>query len=103
MNSSKIDGFRDYSIVKYSDSLVLAALDLYFNKHKISHAFMTTQVGRQFAKISTSPYLKYLSVGGEKLVPIDPPKSFDLYNGYGPTECTIFTTSFLRSKIQSDP
>ena len=37
--------------------------------------------------------LKHLSVGGEKLVSIDPP-SFAFHNGYGPTECTIFSTIF---------
>ncbi len=38
--------------------------------------------------------LRYLSVGGEKLVPCDPPENYKLINGYGPTECTIFTTVF---------
>ena len=74
--------------------LDLGALDQYFSDNQITHAFMTTQVGRQFAEVTTSAYLKYLSVGGEKLVPVDPPKGFTLYNAYGPTECTIFITAF---------
>jgi len=37
--------------------------------------------------------LKHLSVGGEKLISMPPP-SYAFYNGYGPTECTIFSTVF---------
>ncbi|MGN1370477.1 MAG: amino acid adenylation domain-containing protein [Aristaeellaceae bacterium] len=65
----------------------------YFEENRITHAFMTTQVGRQFADYYTGSSLKHLSVGGEKLAPVFPEnKSFRFYNGYGPTECTIFTT-----------
>lgn len=35
---------------------------------------MTTQVGRQFALEMDCKSLKYLSVGGEKLVPCEPPE-----------------------------
>ena len=38
--------------------------------------------------------LRYLSVGGEKLVPCEPPKDYKFINAYGPTEATIFTTVF---------
>lgn len=65
----------------------------YFENNQITHAFMTTQVGRQFADYYTGSSLKHLSVGGEKLAPVFPEnKSFRFYNAYGPTECTIFTT-----------
>ncbi len=73
--------------------LDLAAINSYFNKNGITHSFMTTQVGRQFAQYYTGDSLKYLSVGGEKLVPLYVEKCFDFYNIYGPTECTIFITS----------
>ena len=69
-------------------------LQRYFEEHGITHSFMTTQVGRQFAMEMDCKSLKYLSVGGEKLVPCEPPKNYKLINGYGPTECTIFTTVF---------
>ena len=69
-------------------------LQRYFEEHGITHSFMTTQVGRQFAMEMDCKSLKYLSVGGEKLVPCDPPENYKLINGYGPTECTIFTTVF---------
>lgn len=74
--------------------LDLLALNQYFIDHQITHSFMTTQIGRQYADLlSNSNYPHYLSVGGETLVPIEPPK-YGLYNAYGPTECTVFVTHF---------
>lgn len=70
----------------------LVALKDYIEKEQITHAFMTTQVGTQMAvDFPDIPTLKSLMVGGEKLVSIDPPK-YKLYNGYGPTECTVYVT-----------
>ena len=54
---------------------------------------MTTQVARQFATEIDNHSLKYLLTGGERLVPLEPPKNFELINGYGPTECTVYITS----------
>ena len=48
-----------------------------------------------------NPVLKHLSVGGEKLVSMDPP-SYAFHNGYGPTECTIFTTIFEVQKREAN-
>ena len=79
-------------IVPEEMRLDLAEMNNYFDSNKVTHAFMTTQVGRQFATDIDNHSLKYLSVGGEKLVTLDPPKNFSLINAYGPTECTIFIT-----------
>lgn len=73
--------------------LDLVKLNEVYTDRKVTHAFMTTQVGRQFAQICDSPYLKYLLVGGEALVPVAPPEGFKLINIYGPTECTVCITT----------
>ena len=82
-------------IVPEEIRLNLAAIQTCFEENVVTHSFMTTQVGRQFASFYSGKTLKHLSVGGETLVPVElQDKSFTFYNGYGPTECTIFTTIF---------
>ncbi len=67
----------------------------YFEKNGITQGFITTQVGRQFARLYPScGALKNMTVGGETLVPLDPPSGYKFHNAYGPTECTILTTCF---------
>ncbi|MBR6486462.1 MAG: AMP-binding protein, partial [Lachnospiraceae bacterium] len=70
------------------------AMNGYFISHKVTVAFLTTQVGRQFAAEMKNPYLRALSVGGEKLASMEPPKGMNFYNVYGPTECTILSTVY---------
>ncbi len=82
--------------------LDLPALQQYFNENKITHATMTTQVGRQFAVMGGSDYLRYLNVAGEKLTPVNPPEGFKLYNLYGPTEGSILATGFHVDKLYKD-
>ena len=74
------------------------ALNNYFEQNGITHSFMTTQVGYQFATSIENHSLLYLSTGGEKLASLVPPKGYEFFNGYGPTECTIFTTTFCVEK-----
>lgn len=81
-------------IVPEDMRLDLEAMNRYFEKNNVTHAFMTTQVGRQFATDIDNHSLKYLSAGGEKLVSLDPPENYNFYNVYGPTECTILSTTF---------
>ena len=81
-------------IVPEEMRLDLNSMNDYFIKNKVSIAFMTTQVGRQYAVEMKNPYMRVISVGGEKLAAMDPPKGIEFYNGYGPTECTIFSTLY---------
>ncbi len=81
-------------IVPEDMRLNLPELDAYFAKNQVTHAFLTTQMARMFATTMTGTKVKYLMGGGEKLVPFAPEGSYRFYNGYGPTECTIFTSIF---------
>ncbi len=70
--------------------LDLLALESYFNEVGITHSLITTQVGRQFAEMAKPKSLRHFFVGGERLVPLDPPEGYIFHNAYGPTEGTVF-------------
>ena len=82
--------------------LDLLELQKYFNENSITHSTMTTQVGRQFALMEGTKTLRSLSVAGEKLTPLEPPKDFALYNLYGPTEGSILATGFRVDRLYRD-
>lgn len=74
--------------------LDLPGLNACFEKYGVTLAFMTTQLGRQFAESMSCKSLRVLTVGGESLVPLDPPRGYAFDHAYGPTECTVFTSVF---------
>ena len=82
--------------------LDLIALNDYFEQNQMTHSFMTTQVGYQFATSIENHSLKHLSVGGEKLVSLTPPSNVLLTNLYGPTESTVCITHFDVTKTIKD-
>ena len=82
--------------------LNLPDLNDYFNAHGITHSFITTQVGYQFATNVENHSLRCFAVGGEKLSALTPPTNYKMYNGYGPTECTIFTTNYWVKDYELD-
>ena len=82
--------------------LDLPGVNDYFNREGITHSFITTQVGYQFATNVANHSLRHFSVGGEKLSALQPPTSYQMHNGYGPTECTIFTTTYPLKTYEQD-
>ncbi len=82
--------------------LDLLAINKYFEQNNITHSFMTTQVGYQFATTVENHSLRHLSVGGEKLATLTPPAGYDFHNIYGPTECTICVTEFTVNRRMKD-
>ena len=89
-------------IVPEEMRLDLEGMNKYFEANDVTHAFMTTQVCRQFATDIDNHSLKYLSAGGEKLVTLNPPTNYSFINGYGPTECTIFSTTFKVERAEEN-
>ena len=80
-------------IIESQMRMDLMAMNKYMEDNELSIAFMTTQVGYMFATTIENHSLRLLSVGGEKLQPLKKP-SFRFYNGYGPTECTLYSTCY---------
>lgn len=79
--------------------LDLVRLGEYFNKTGITHSLITTQVGRQVVEEIELKTVRHFFVGGEKLVPVEPPKNYVLHNAYGPTEGTVFCTEHPVDKL----
>ena len=85
-------------IIEEDIRLDFMELNRYSEENGITNSFMTTQVGRQFAISMENQTLQHLSVGGEKLVAMEPPKGYEFHNLYGPTECTVAVTALLIDK-----
>ncbi|MFZ2956742.1 MAG: amino acid adenylation domain-containing protein [Candidatus Ozemobacteraceae bacterium] len=73
--------------------LNLVGLNAYYEKNGITGGFFTTTLGEQFNAIIANRSLRFLDVAGEKLCHFTP-RAYQLYNGYGPTECSVYTTEF---------
>ena len=66
----------------------------YFEKNRITAAFFPTQFGEQFIENIENSSLRWLEVAGEKMRSFRK-RPYQVLNGYGPTEYTVYTTSFL--------
>ena len=82
--------------------LDLTALNEYFKQNGVTLSFMTTQVGVQYLLNIKDSGLRHLSVGGEKLPSVNPASRYDFHNGYGPTECTIFSTTHMVDRKENN-
>ncbi|MBR3014875.1 MAG: amino acid adenylation domain-containing protein [Bacteroidaceae bacterium] len=74
--------------------LDLAALNDYITQNGLTHIFMTTQVAYQFATNFENQNLKVLLAGGEKLSALNPPSTYTMANGYGPSETICYVTYY---------
>ena len=73
-------------------------INQYMEDNSLTIAFLTTQIGRQFAEDIDNHSLRLLSVGGERLTPTQKPP-YRFYNLSGPTETTICSTFY---NLESD-
>ncbi|MFA6755581.1 MAG: amino acid adenylation domain-containing protein [Bacilli bacterium] len=85
-------------IIDESLRMDLKKMNEYLVKEKIDIGFFTTQVGRQLVTDYKNKYWKNVWMGGEKLVPFDIPKGFNISNAYGPTEATVYVTKQVLDK-----
>ncbi|MDR1820379.1 MAG: non-ribosomal peptide synthetase [Methanobrevibacter sp.] len=117
-NCSNIGAFAsfgfDFSLADFYPALISGAtvyivpnefrtnimnLNNFYNVNNITHSGITTQLGRQFIISCDNNSLKHLLLGGEKLMPITPPKNYTVHNIYGPTECTVSVTDFVLDEL----
>ncbi len=82
-------------IIEEKMRLDYMALDQYMTENEITDAFMTTQIGREFAQMTKCKTLRHFSLGGETLVPVKlENRPFRFFNCYGPSECTVISNVF---------
>lgn len=72
----------------------LDALHDFFEKNRITCAFLTTQIAWQLFTLYEFSTLRWLACGGEKLPPTGE-LPFVFANLYGPTECSVIATYFI--------
>ena len=93
LHASLLSGGTLY-IIPEDMRLELDEIDRFFIDHEITHSSMTMQMGGLFLQMTGCRTLRYFQVGGEKLVPVAAPAGCRFVNGYGPSECTIYSSGF---------
>ena len=78
--------------------LDLKALNDYFVKHKCTHTYITSQVGKLFAESGMQTTIKLLCFGGMKLGELNAPDSMGPFESYGPSENLAISTSIFANK-----
>ena len=84
-------------IVPEEIMLSLVDLNKFFEEHRATITFMTTQLCEQFTELADNHSLRVLATGGEKYKTYRP-TNYKIVNGYGPTEYTVYTTRFVIDK-----
>ncbi len=75
--------------------LDIPQVEKFYIKNKITNGFMTTQLGRMFLEQTNCKTLKHFVLGGEKLVPFNPPSWVVCHNDYGPSETIAYICGFI--------
>jgi amino acid adenylation domain-containing protein/non-ribosomal peptide synthase protein (TIGR01720 family) len=78
-------------IIDDETKMEVEKLNRYFEKNRITIAFLPTPMGEQFMEVENRS-LRKLLVGGDKLR-LFRKRRYELYNNYGPTEYTVVTTA----------
>lgn len=82
-----------------AERVSLVGIHRFLMKHKIDTVFLTTQFAIEYMRAFDNKHLKTLLTGGEALRSYTP-RSYTVYNLYGPTECTAYLTA--HKLIESD-
>ena len=85
------------SVIPEEIRLDMFEMNKYFIKHDVSHAFLTTQVGKLFMESVDDTSLDVLLVAGEKLGEFESPVDYLLIDAYGPTEAFAFVSSIYNN------
>lgn len=70
----------------------LVGIHRFLMQNRIDITFLTTQLAATYMRSFENKYLKILLTGGEALR-AHTPRSYSVYNLYGPTECTVYVTA----------
>ncbi len=70
----------------------LVGIHRFLLKNKIETVFFTTQLAVEYMRSFDNIYLRTLLTGGEALHNYTP-RSYQVYNLYGPTECTVYVSA----------
>ena len=81
------------SVVPEDIRLNMVEMNNYFITQSVTHAFITTQVGKLFMQSVEDTSLDVLLVAGEKLGNFESPEDYLLIDGFGPTEAFAFMSS----------
>ncbi|HPZ08816.1 MAG TPA: amino acid adenylation domain-containing protein [Candidatus Eremiobacteraeota bacterium] len=83
--------------LKYS----IYELNNYLEENNITFCFFPTAFGEQFMELVDNKSLRWVDIGGDKLK-IYKKRNYTLLNCYGPTENTVYTTTFVVTGYQSN-
>ena len=74
--------------------LDMEKLNSFYELHKISISFLPTHICKQFIQINNKS-LRVLLTGGNRLINVEKIHgNYELYNNYGPSECTVVTNCY---------